>query len=139
MGDCWICRWGWPKVCVDIYNRAVSDLEKLYEEDPDSKVWFSFGAEGVMKFGPAHIVWEDHNFDSWQWCLEESEKNRAKYNTISDKEMEILRRSLRELGELDPDVRDYCGPDEYESQPGNWYHDVEQFPPPPSVELVSAP
>jgi hypothetical protein len=48
MGICWFCYWGWPKPVADIYLKALAKLD---------------GYDSPLHFGPAHIIWDDENFD----------------------------------------------------------------------------
>src|SRR3990167_11306752 len=97
MGTCWYCYWGWPKTVADIYDRALIDLG---------------GNESPLKYGPSHIVWSDENFDSAEWCLENFEKYVGDY---SDKELDIVRRSLVELSDVPINTRDIW-PSEYDDE-----------------------
>lgn len=108
---CWNCYWGWPKPVADIYLRA---LEKLG------------GFEDPLHFGPAHVVWEDENFDSARWCLDNFSKYTGDYSTD---ELAIVRESLEELVKLPRELLD-VEPDDYDG-----VH-PEKFPPPPGVEMV---
>ena len=79
-----------------------------------------------LHFGPAHVVWEDENFDCAQACLEDFERNRSDW---SDVELAVVRRSLEQLAALsqsDWDVQ----PDTYDGE------HPENFPPAMGVEMV---
>ena len=60
MGICWHCAWGWANEVADLYESI--DPTGFYE--------------GVLHFGPSHIVWDDENFDdeSIDFCLSECGK-----------------------------------------------------------------
>lgn len=113
MGVCWHCYWGWPKPIWDIYKKAMVRLGELDED--------GFYA---MHYGPAHIVWEDENFDSAQWCLDEFENWKRQWNDgrYLDAELEVVRKSLIELVAV---------PDEFKHEP-EAYDDEnpENYPPP---------
>ena len=111
MGICWYCYWGWHKPVADIYDRALSDLD---------------GAISALHFGPAHIVWEDENFHSAEWCLDHFDEDRGDY---SDADLEIVKRSLQELAALPLEVR-CVEPEDYDDE------HPELFPPPNDVEMV---
>ena len=108
---CWYCHWGWPKLVAEIYKKALKKLE---------------GKESPLLFGPAHIVWEYENFDNVDWCLENFEEYKGDY---SDKELEIVRQSLKELNELPFYIRD-PKPEDYDDE------HPDQFPPPNGIEMV---
>lgn len=85
MGTCYFCHWGWPEPVWKIYDRAVEALG-----GDDSPLLHSF----------AHIVWNDENFDSAQWCLDNMENFLN--SDYTDEEHQVVKRSLEELLELDP-------------------------------------
>lgn len=110
-GYCWYCYWGWPDYIMDIYQRALKDLE--YDEFP-------------LLYGPGHIVWDDENFDSAEWCLEHFEEYRGGY---SEEDLAIVRRSLEELSRIPLDKR-CIEPEDYEGE------HPELFPPPDGIKMV---
>lgn len=83
MGVCWWCHWGWPKPIQDIYAAALLKLE---------------GNSSPLRYGPAHIVWEDENWDSAQWCLDHFDEFRGKH---SEEDLAVVRWSLEELLKVD--------------------------------------
>lgn len=109
MGICWYCHWGWAKPVAEIYEEALRRLD---------------GYDSPLHFGPAHIVWEDENFDSAEWCLENFEKYKGDY---APEELEIVRWSLEELAKLPMSVREII-PDDYDDEHPELY--------PPKVEVV---
>lgn len=112
---CWNCTWGVPKPVAEIYQEA---LKRLYE----------IGSyEGPLLHSASHIVWDDYNFHSAQWCLNHFEEYRGDY---SDAELEIVKWSLRELIKIPEEIRDYL-PDGY-----RYGDDQELFPPEPGHEMV---
>ena len=116
-GICWYCYWGWPKPIADIYLRAKDDIDAIAWSD----------GEHALKYGPAHIVWADENWDSAEWCLKECDSTSfGDWNTAT---LEIVRRSLRELAELPEDIR--------ESQPAEYDGEhPEKYPPRDGLEMV---
>ena len=112
MGICWYCHWGWPKPVADIYSRACVALG---DEDGHA-----------LHYGPAHIVWEDENFGSAEWCLEHFDEYSE---NLSDTEKTVVRQSLVELVALPLDVRD-VEPEDYDDE-----HPA-LFPPPADVVMV---
>lgn len=95
---------------ADIYEEA---LEKLGGDDIP------------LKFGPAHIVWEDENFDSADWCLEHFDEHRGDY---TEADLVVVRDSLERLVNV---------PDELKMPPTGY--DGENpglFPPPSDWECV---
>lgn len=111
MSICWYCYWGWPKIIADIYDHALSELDNY--SDP-------------LHFGPAHIVWEDENFDQAEWCLENFDKYKGGF---TEKELTIVKQSLEELSKVPINLRDIV-PDDYDLE----Y--PENFPPPKDVKMV---
>ena len=109
MGMCWYCHWGWPKPVADIYDKGV-----------EMSSW------SAMHFGPGHIVWEDENFDSPEWCLENFEKYKRDY---SDEELEGVRWSLEELAKLPLEIRD-PQPDDYDDA------NPAKYPPPKGMIMI---
>ena len=120
MGECWYCHWGWSKPVHDIYAEAQRRLDEI-------------NSHGFMPlhYGPSHIVWEDENFDSPEWCLEHFQDHdfRGKYTA---EELAIVRWSLEELAKLPLEQR-CVEPKEYgetdETHP-------ENFPPTAGVVMV---
>lgn len=100
---CWYCHWGWPKAVADIYLKAKGEL----------------GFENALHYGPAHVVWEDENFDRAEWCLENFEKYSGE---LSEKEAAVVRRSLEELAALPLSER-CVEPEDYDGEA------PENFPP----------
>lgn len=78
---------GWPKPVADIYQKALQALD---------------GYESPLHYGPAHIVWDDENFDSAEWCLENFDKYKGDY---SDADLAIVKKSLEELVALPLETR----------------------------------
>lgn len=112
MGICWHCHWGWPDYVADIYNEALERLE---------------GDIYPLNFGPAHIVWEDENWDSVDWCLENFDKHT--YEDYSAEQLEVVRWSLQELAKIPLEKRD-LEPEDYDEE------HPENFPPPEGVRMV---
>jgi len=109
MGNCWWCYWGWPKPIHDIYTRALELLD---------------GDIMPLNYGPAHIVWEDENWDCAQWCLDNFDKYPSDY---SAEHLAIVRRSLEELLLVD---------EKYKLEPeGYGGENPENFPPPSDWEM----
>lgn len=111
MGICWYCHWGWAKPVADIYTAAVEKLGG--DSDP-------------LHFGPSHIVWDDENFHSAEWCLEHFSDTASVY---TDEALAVVRWSLEELAKLPLPVR-CVEPEDYDDE------HPEQFPPSAGVEMV---
>lgn len=108
MSICYWCCWGWPKPILDIYNDALNKLD---------------GNERPLHYGPSHIVWEDENWDSAQWCLDHLEDDID--DDITDSDMAIIRESLERLLAVPDEFKHE--PEEYDGEnplnfppPGNW-------------------
>lgn len=112
MGICWYCHWGWSKAVVDIYKK-----------------YLAIAGEGAMHFGPAHIVWEDENFEREhvQWCFDHFDDGTENPDEDDDvftaAQYTAVRHSLEDLLLLDddhlsPEPRDYGGenPDNFPPQ-----------------------
>ena len=110
---CWYCHWGWPKQVADIYDEAKER----------GASW------SALHFGPAHIVWEDENFHSAEWCLENFEKYTRDYSEI---ELTAVRWSLEELAKLPLEIRHPAAA--YEFAEGNPV--PEDYPPPKGMIMV---
>jgi hypothetical protein len=108
---CWYCHWGWAKPVADIYSQA---LEKLG------------GYEMALHYGPAHIVWEDENWDSVTWCLENFDKYKG---DKSEEELEVVRWSLEELAKIPLEQRE-IEPEDYDGE------NPQNYPPGEGVEVV---
>jgi len=108
---CYYCYWGWPKVIADIYNKALKKLE---------------GDELPLNYGPAHIVWDDENFDQAEWCLENFDKYTEGF---SEDELAIVKESLLELSNVPMEIREYI-PDDYDDE------HPENYPPAKEMEFV---
>lgn len=104
MGLCWYCFWGWPRKIREIYEEGVEDSS-----------W------SAMHFGPAHIVWEDENFDDPQWCIDNLQKYRG---DCTDAELEVIKKSLLELAALPMEIR--VPPKGYDPDK----HHPNDYPPP---------
>jgi len=109
MSICWYCHWGWPKAIKNIYEQATTKLD---------------GDTSPLNFGPAHIVCEDENFDSAQWCLDNFEK--YSYD-LSEAEKTVVRWSLEQLL-LIPENIINSEPEDYDDE------HPENYPPPPNIE-----
>ncbi len=114
-GVCWWCHWGWPKEVADIYLKAIEELEGLSD-------WGNTEPYNAMRFEFAHIVWEDENWDSARWCIEEGQNHRERYKDITDEQFHIIMKSLHKLLELDESVFNVI-PDDYDDR------NPENYPP----------
>lgn len=108
---CWYCYWGWATPVAEIYKDALAELN---------------GDKFPLHYGPAHIVWEDENFDAAQWCLDNFDIYRG---DNSDEELAAVRKSLERLAALPQETWD-IEPDDYDD-----LH-PENFPPRVPVERV---
>ena len=100
MGVCWYCHWGWSKPVMEIYEAAQARLLEV-----------SINNWSALHFGPSHVVWEDENFDSAEWCLEHFDEFSEK---LTEEEKKIVRWSLEELAKIPleircPEPKDYDG------------------------------
>lgn len=113
MGACWYCYWGWPEKVCQIYDRALMDLH-----------W----REEVLLFGPAHVVWEDENWNFIDECIKGCDKPWNGVVSINAEEMAIVKRSLEELKAL-PYDEVAVEPEDYEGK------HPENYPPPDGVKM----
>ena len=111
MGICWHCYWGWPKAVKDIYDEAVAMLD---------------GDMAPLLYGPAHVVWEDENWDFVQECLETFDEQQ---NDFSQDDLAVVRWSLEELAKVPLEERDLC-PEDYDDE------HPKDFPPPEGSVMV---
>jgi hypothetical protein len=111
---CWYCHWGWPKQVRDIYDRSVE-----------------VAGYDAMHYGPAHIVWDDENFDSAQWCIDNFEEWKCEWNkgAFTDAELNAVIESLKQLEALPKEIRE-CEPEGYEG------HNPASFPPAANLVMV---
>lgn len=102
-GLCWYCHWGWPKPVADIYQ----EFKEIVGED-------------ALHWGPAHVVWEDENFDdhSIDFCIGACGENHA-----------AVRESLVRLRAV-PEQDRCVVPIEYDGEA------PERFPPADGIEIV---
>ncbi|MFA5714370.1 MAG: hypothetical protein WC998_01345 [Candidatus Paceibacterota bacterium] len=110
MSICWYCHWGWSKPVAELYKKHAN----------------AFNGDFIpLHFGPAHIVWEDENFDteSIQWCLDNFDLYKGDY---SENELAIVRQSLEEMLKLPEEIR-CVEPDDYDHENPDKY--------PPKVEM----
>ena len=117
MGVCWYCYWGWPKQVRDIYDKYLEMV-----------------GESAMHYGPAHIVWEDENFEdeNIDFCLVECEKEITNpIEPVNHTRLDTtwIRESLRELKAIPVEIR-CCEPADYQG------YNPEKFPPPPELVMV---
>lgn len=117
MGECWYCYWGWAKKVQDIYDRAVEMLD---------------GNSNPLHFGPAHVVWEDENWDSAKWCIENFDKYSKDMTEI---EKEVVMWSLIELEKIPLKERD-PEPQEYKDLDDREQISPEDYPPPKHIEMA---
>lgn len=120
---CWWCYWGWPVEVADIYRRAVHDIDAAMQvsEANDWRGWEGepISGEHALKWGPAHVVWEDENWDCAASCLADCDS--PLFADWHPGALEIVRRSLRELAALPDDIKET--PDDYDGE------HPERFPP----------
>lgn len=110
---CWWCRWGWPKPIADIFDEALRRL---------------CGSSGPLYYGPAHVVWDDENWNDAQWCLDHFDEFRGDY---SDEDLAVVRWSLEALLRVDA---------EYKVEPAGYDDEhPEKFPPPAHWVMVRRP
>ena len=112
MGLCWYCFHGWPKPNVEIYDRLIA----------------SAGYEATH-YGPAHIVFEDENFDtdSIQYCIDQCDKPSIHFD-LSEGQIADVREALVALLAIPESIRDCCPADYDEENPA-------LYPPPEGVEM----
>lgn len=110
MSICWWCHWGWPKPIRDIYEEALKKLD---------------GDESPLHYGPAHVVWEDENWDFAQYCLDHFDEREYKY---SPEDLEVVRWSLEELLKIDKKFLEE--PEGYEGE------EPEKYPPPKDWDMM---
>ena len=108
MGVCWYCHWGWPQVVCEIYKRG-----------------YDIAGESAMSYGPAHIVWEDENFETEhiQWCIDHAVEYRR---DLTDEQFNAVVTSLRELLAVPEAIR-CCEPTDYDDR------NPAKFPPPANI------
>lgn len=111
MSICWYCHWGWADPVADIYQKAIIAL------DSDSS---------PLHFGPSHIVWDDENFDSAEWCLANFDGFKDDY---TEQELEIVHQSLIELAALPMSQREIV-PEDYDGE------NPQNYPPQCSIKKV---
>lgn len=117
MSDCWWCCWGWPKQIRDIYDDAVKQLGDC---------------DYALHWGPAHVVWEDENWDCAAWCLRECDDPKW-LPEFSERELAVVRESLRRL---------LAVPEEFKNEPAGYVESIEslnhpeRYPPPGHWEMV---
>lgn len=109
---CWFCYWGWPKPIADIYDRAIA-----------------IAGESAMHYGPAHVVWEDENFDCAEACLADFEKHSD--DRLTPEALMAVRKSLEELAALPVELRSW--PEAYELDDNGSPAD---YPPPAGMIMV---
>jgi hypothetical protein len=105
--SCYWCHWGWPRPIRDIYDDCVKKL---------GGNWLP------LHCGPSHIVWEDENWTSAQWCLDHFDEYS---DNRSEHELKVIRESLERLLEV---------PEEMKVEPSGYLEDensiAADFPPP---------
>lgn len=103
MAICWHCHWGWSPEVKAIYQRGI-----------DAAGYLS------MHYGPAHIVWEDENFETShiQWCIDHASEYR---NNLTDEQFKAVVDSLKELLTVPEPLR--LEPEDYDDE------HPENFPP----------
>lgn len=103
---CYWCYWGWPKPIREIFDDCVELLDG--DDDP-------------LRFGPAHVVWEDENWDLAQVCLDDFDEE-ASHFCYSPDDLPIVRESLHRLLRV---------PDEFKREPEGYDGEhPENYPPP---------
>lgn len=111
MSVCWYCYWGWAKPVAEIYQESLKRLD---------------GNSFPLLYGPAHVVWEDENFDLAELCLRTFE---SQGNGYTDSQLDIVRWSLEQLIKLPPEDR-CIEPSDYDGEHPEMY--------PPTVEVGKA-
>ena len=108
---CWYCYWGWAKPVAEIYLKALKKLNN--DSSP-------------LHYGPAHVVWEDENWYSAEWCLNNFETYKGRF---SEEELAIVKWSLEELIKIPLKQRE-IEPDDYDG-----LH-PENYPPVDGIEVI---
>ncbi len=81
----------------------------------------------ALRFGPAHVVWEDENWDCIDFCIKECEDDR--FCAWPEFAVRLVQYSLIDLKALGIENIEVC-PEDYDGwNPAN-------FPPPDGVEMV---
>jgi hypothetical protein len=110
--SCWFCYWGWPKPIADIYDRYIDTA-----------------GHAAMHYGPAHVVWDDENFDCAEVCLEDFAKHSDDRHTPD--ELAAVRRSLEALAALPMELREW--PEAYANDD---HGSPADYPPPAGMVMV---
>ena len=71
-------------------KEAIEKIDAIYEE----ALRRLRGDNSALIYGPSHIVWDDDNYDSAEFCLQNFEALKGKFS-IDD--LAIVRWSLEEL------------------------------------------
>jgi hypothetical protein len=81
-----------------------------------------------MKYGPAHVVWADENWESAQYCLDYYDEWVRTWNhdRYTAKELAVVRESLNRLVAVPDEFK--CEPEGYDDE------NPKDFPPPESWE-----
>jgi len=136
---CWYCHWGWPKPVREIYDRAESEIDAILDDlwlagegdglSPEylSAIRTAECGEHALKFGPAHVVWEDENWGCARSCMKDC--GAPGFSDWPPAILDVVRRSLRELMALPAEVRN-VEPKDYDGE------HPENFPPPAGMEMV---
>ena len=69
----------WTKPVREIYDEALRRLN---------------GNVMPLHYGPAHVVWEDENFQMAKWCLDLFDEFEGEF---SSDQLDVVRWSLKEL------------------------------------------
>ena len=120
MAVCYWCFWGWPKPIADVYNDALKKLQAISDQH----------GEQDLEYGPAHIVWNEENWDddSVQFCIDACDN--VAYADIEPAVLAIVRASLVDLKSVPVVFR--VEPDGYENDDDH----PERYPPPANWHMM---
>ena len=129
---CWYCYWGWPKAVKEIHDRIEKEIdEKLDKWIVNQNLWRQpyepISGFNALRFGPAHLVWEDENWDCIDYCIKDCDSERfSKWPIFA---INLVKKSLLELKALGKENIKVC-PADYDG----W--NAQDYPPPAGVEMV---
>ena len=87
------------------WNEWSPAVEKIYDDAFGmllSKGETEQSADSCMHFGPAHVVWDDGNYDSAEWCIGHFTEFSDDLNDVQN---QIVMWSLVELAKIPVDDR----------------------------------
>ena len=91
------------KPVMDGFDGVMAAVKQEFRNIYDEAAKRLDGDTEPLDYGPAHIVWDDDNYDSAEYCLQTFDEMQYKY---TPEQLAVVRWSLQELAKIPIGIRE---------------------------------